>query len=817
MFKIYGKFSFPLLVSLLFLFFHSIQAEVNLSRLSGTVVTAKYLNPDPVWGLSNINDGDIRTSFKITYRDSNWIQFALINQYAITQYSVAFGDDYVGWGPKSWTLYGSNDTLSWTVMDQRPSESFPARNLKKYYSLSNSSTFRYYRIVYRTDINVVSIGEIELNQAVPHDVAPVQIISPVPTINGESTIPKILVRNYGMNSESFPVTCQIDSDGVILYSKSQNVSALSSLDSLIVSFPEWKLPSGMAGHYRLKCWTSLGTDLFPIDDTLQKKLNVNNVVFTSFPKPYQLYARGSDDSATASVTGNITMAGPESVSVTLYKNNVQIFHQAQHLTFSGNSASFAFSPRIHAELSMYKFVFRVDNLVLFTSDSVVSGDAFLVDGQSNSCDGNIVPPQPYLRTFGSWLGVNGTDSQVVVADTEWGLAQTKNHNVNGWGMQIAKKIIDNYSIPVCVITGGVGGTSITAHNRSTSLKSIYGQYYFRINKANLANGIKWVIWHQGEQNVHDTTYKSKFLALCDSWKSDFPNIQHYYLFQTRPCYPSGGIEPVREAQRQLPHVRSNISIMASANAPGYSGHYSAAGYSVLANWMYPLVAHDFYGSTDTFRMRPPEIQSAHFMDRGRTKILLKFDQPVFVPADTSVRHDFRNAAFAMGTVRTPMDSIVADTSANTITLYLHAKSDFNYVSYILDTLAGKTYLGPWLYNTRSIGALTFYRFPVQDSANAATSVTFSVFQEAINEISADPNPFNPSVKIKVNADWNSDYVKSHSKLCIFSLNGQIVADLTSQVKNNEVLWNASAYPSGLYLVKLLTGRQNFMLKIILQK
>ena len=503
-------------------------------------------------------------------------------------------------------------------------------------------------------------------------------------------------------------------------------------------------------------------------------------VLTAFPKTCQLYSRDVQDSAITPIIGAISSAGAESVSVTLYSKNIQVKRLPQALQYSGATASFNFSPKIHAELSMYKYELRIDETLINTADSVVCGDAFLVEGQSNTCseyDDGYVPLNPYVRAFGKSY-CNDPDCWI---DTTWGIALGCNdcsnlpdgHYVNKWGLRIAQKIADNHSIPVCLFTGCWGWTSIESHYRDTAYNSIYGNFLYRIKKANLADGLKWVIWHQGESNPSDTDYKEKFLGLCNTWKSDFPGIQRYYLFQIRSCNNNWGElhEITREQQRRIPEGRPDISIMSTTNIPGNDGcHYSSEGYQLFAERMYPLIARDFYGLEDTVRITPPNIQKAWFegIDHLRLKIL--FDQPVLLPDDSSIQH-----AFGMGSTVSAADSVRADTNANTITLFLGSPSDSTTVSYYFDDWNGDVYFGPWLYNTRGIGALGFYRFPITEKDS--TAIETSLPSPLYFGLTAFPNPFAASMLVKFNVPQSKNKEKQKVYVRIYDLNGKLVQTL----------------------------------------
>jgi hypothetical protein len=73
--------------------------------------------------------------------------------------------------------------------------------------------------------------------------------------------------------------------------------------------------------------------------------------------------------------------------------------------------------------------------------------------------------------------------------------------------------------------------------------TIYGRLFWRVQQARLTHGIRGVLWHQGENDQGADgptgrygweTYKQYFLNMSAAWKEDYPNIQHYYIFQIWP-------------------------------------------------------------------------------------------------------------------------------------------------------------------------------------------------------------------------------------------------------------------------------------------
>lgn len=666
--------------------------------------------------------------------------------------------------------------------------------------------------------DLASWGDAKLITGELHDVAVTRIDAPAKVVRGTSLNPSVEVRNFGSVSESFDVNCRIDSSNINLYSAVHSVSNLAMYDSLTIGFPAWSLPGALKGDYVFSAVTSLNTDEIRSNDTLKTGFSVAHICLSGFPKQLQLYCRDTQDSAEISINDSIDIAGSDSVSLTIYRNGAHHGRIAKKLIYNGNIAPFSLNMKIHAELSLYKFEFRLDNKLLAASDSVVCGDAFFTEGQSNSTSGSALPPNPFIRTFGPWDPAGAAaDSARTVSDTNWGVAGTyvmtpqgpdmyKPRFINRWAARIAQKIIATDSVPVCVMTGGQGGTSFGWHAPSYSLNTIYGKLRYRILKANLQNGLRFVVWHQGEYNSYDTDYKKNFLNLCASWKNDFPGLRQYYLFQVHNGCGGDGLVITREQQRQIPMGRPDISIMSTSGVPGHDGcHFSDAGYDVFADWMYPLIARDFYRSSDTVRITPPEIQGAWYADASHKKVVLQFDQPVVVPADTGIQHAFAlgGDAIQMSLFSTPMDSVRADTAEGRVCLYLKNRSDDSAVTYVMDSWNKALYAGPWLLNTRGIGALTFYRFPITDSQ---TTLLHGPSEDAMsNRLSAVPNPFNPSTTVKYRLAQDG-----RVQIRVYSIDGRLVGklvDATCRPGRYQVTWNGrnqnnQALSSGLYILRL---------------
>ena len=109
----------------------------------------------------------------------------------------------------------------------------------------------------------------------------------------------------------------------------------------------------------------------------------------------------------------------------------------------------------------------------------------------------------------------------------------------------------------------------------------------------------------------------------------------------------------------------------------------------------------------------------------------------------------------------------------------------------------------------NFGLLTFSGKPTAiETGNTESEECFQV----------SPNPFNPSAHIQVNVPIDS----KEWSLNVYNSQGIMVANLSSTlILNNKltgnVEWTAAGLPSGLYVVKLTTGKKQFTRRLTLLK
>ena len=301
----------------------------------------------------------------------------------------------------------------------------------------------------------------------------------------------------------------------------------------------------------------------------------------------------------------------------------------------------------------------------------------------------------------------------------WGKPEYGVHQIGAWGMVLAGNLVTRYGIPVCIMNGAVGGTRIDQHERNEANhedpETIYGRLLTRIKGAKLTHGIRGVLWHQGENNQGSSSptgdydwksYQQYFVDLSAAWKQDYPNIQHYYVYQIWPSGCNMGGTPagdmLLEVQRTLPSLYSNMRIMSTLGiVSGSSGrglaHSDLEGYAQIAQLMSPLVEQDNYGLIPAKEVTAPNLKRAYFTTAAKNEIALDFGQPV-------VWKDECKAWIYLDGVAAPVGS--GKVAGNVITLQLTVPSAAQSISY----LSGKHWDGRpdrLLYGANGIAALAF--------------------------------------------------------------------------------------------------------------
>jgi len=292
-----------------------------------------------------------------------------------------------------------------------------------------------------------------------------------------------------------------------------------------------------------------------------------------------------------------------------------------------------------------------------------------------------------------------------------------------WGMELAKRLVASQQVPIFIINGAVGGTRIDEHQPSPAnhgdLNTIYGRALWRVRQARLTHGIRAVIWHQGESDQGSDgptggygweNYQQYFVDMSAAWKEDFPNLRHYYLFQIWPnaCAMGGqrgSGDRLREAQRTLPRLYSNMDIMSTLGIKPAGGcHYPLAGWAEFARLIQPLIERDFYGRAPAGPITPPDLRRAYYTSPAKGEIALEFDQPVKWREGLASQFylDGQGGRVASGRV-----------SGNVLALKLRGTSSADKITYLKERDWSQEKL---IYGSNGIAALTFADVEIEPSS-----------------------------------------------------------------------------------------------------
>ncbi len=365
------------------------------------------------------------------------------------------------------------------------------------------------------------------------------------------------------------------------------------------------------------------------------------------PMDNQFYARDDKNEGTLHYNGVLDKPA-DSVFLKLYADDKLI--ETQSLKPAADM-SYAFAVKLKPGLIKYKVEFGTKagsaETVVRTVNNLICGDAYLLDGQSNTVADNKggkhgLFQSEWIRSFGGMSGGSQQGWGNAVASSASGDA----YRIGYWGVALADRLVTAHKIPICMINGAVGGTRIDQHQRNESKPedqdTIYGRLLSRVTAAKLTHGIRGVLWHQGENNsgaaapTGDWDYKSYqhyFVEMSACWKQDYPNIRNYYVYQIWPLPCSMGPKgaQIREAQRTLPRLYSNLSVMStigirnSFNGRGLC-HFDWDGYEQFATLMGPLMERDNYGLVPAKPITAPDLKKAWFTTPQQDEIALEFSQ-----------------------------------------------------------------------------------------------------------------------------------------------------------------------------------------------
>ena len=443
------------------------------------------------------------------------------------------------------------------------------------------------------------------------------------------------------------------------------------------------------------------------------------------PEDGQFYTRDEKNEGTLHYNGTLTEAA-DAAFLKLFADDKLVKIETAK---PSADKSYVFAVKLKPGLIKYKVEFGTktggNETVLRRVGDLVCGDAYIIDGQSNALatdTGEKSPPETneWIRSYGR-PSQNPKDNQGNLwCLPVWKAQKGEKAELGWWGMELAKRLLESQKMPIFLINAAVGGTRIDQHQRDaanpTDLTTIYGRMLWRVQQAKLTHGIRGILWHQGENDQGSDgptggfgweSYQPLFVEMAAAWKQDFPNVQHYYVFQIWPNSCSmggrdGAGDRLREKQRTLPQLFSNMSILSTLGVRPPGGcHYPLVGWAEFARMVQPLIERDHYGKASAVPLTAPNLRRVAYTSAAQDTVTLEFDQPV-VWTDALAGQfylDGEKGKVASGSI-----------TGNVLTLKLTQPSVAKQITYLKEIAWNQDTL---LLGANGLAALTFCEVPLQ--------------------------------------------------------------------------------------------------------
>ncbi|SEJ81227.1 Por secretion system C-terminal sorting domain-containing protein [Dyadobacter sp. SG02] len=462
------------------------------------------------------------------------------------------------------------------------------------------------------------------------------------------------------------------------------------------------------------------------------------VLFSKLPQDYQLYPRDPASEARVPVTGVVEETDWKYVSVQVLRNGQPFQYRRAGIQYGANAkGTFSTDATIKAERANYDFkVFLckdADSTLLVTRTRVVSGDVYILSGQSNSTgffgEGDT---SMFCRTFGKITG-NLNTLPYDPADTLWALSNMHSYNngVGTMGFEIQKRLMEQSGIPNCLINAGYHWSAAYSHSlrtesNPTDFNNGYGRMLYRARKAGVADAVKAYIFRQGESEAYGEggNWEGFFDVLYKNLKMDFPGLQKLYVFQIDIIYHVALIGTlIRDYQRRLPTIYPDITSIATVGTTGFDGlHYNRDGNKQSGSELSRLMLRDFYASADTANIASPNLKKAFYNSSEKKSLTLVFDEGQELKYPEPYQHprgpvmdlkDFFYFGHQIGAVAS------GKAEGNRITLDLKTPQNAATLDYLPPYVEQENpyypFTGPYITNARGMRAFTFYDVPIADA------------------------------------------------------------------------------------------------------
>lgn len=459
--------------------------------------------------------------------------------------------------------------------------------------------------------------------------------------------------------------------------------------------------------------------------------------YVDFPTSMQLYQRNEQNISTVPIIVNYDSNVPFthfSLTVTDEDGVIVFYRKSAKVT----SNSFNVNCDIFARLTEYSFSFsgiyasQIDSLIAKSVNGVLCGDITAFYGQSNSIgfDGidsmtNDLKYQKYLRNADyEWSGAP-------VSTLKWNRATVPYAALGIFPLRLGYLLSQSFQVPQAMVSGAVGGATINQlndrivndiYNQSTNYGRFIAKVIFALNEKKL----KRIIWRQGEadaNNLHAAqNYATSFTSLRSNLKQDIAQLEKIYVAQNDIISIDyiGNAEHaglLRDNQRKLGELFSDVEVFATAGMPGYDGlHYNWSGHDALASQLVSMIADDENFEPRTENLYPPNVQEVFFNEaKDSITIMFKPNQVVsFLSQRVYISHTRQLVDYLL--FDHSGASIIGVTADNNrLILSLAQPSLATKLTYLpthLKDAFSNFYDGPVISNTNGIPALSFQDFPI---------------------------------------------------------------------------------------------------------
>ena len=508
--------------------------------------------------------------------------------------------------------------------------------------------------------------------------------------------------------------------------------------------------------------------LFP---SLHSRCQVN---FTAIPKDFAIVPRDiKKNNADILFSGNINATSYKTVRFLTYQNGNQIHDQTQTLNYYSGVADFNYKIKLKAGKFRYNFkviFYGTDSIVKLIKD-VAIGDIFIIQGQSNAVANqyNGTAEPQYLDSFIRSFGTSAFD-QTVATDTFWYIANGNGYYNKGcigqWALVLAKKLLDSFGIPLGIMNGAIGGTSVAQHQRYTpqpnSLNNIYGRLLYRMQKAGVANNVRSIMYFQGESDgPYPAFHDSLFRILYKDWFIDYKGIQQNYFVQVRTGGCGSPTAAFSEVQRQFEFTLNKLKVISANGLNAHDGcHYGFVnGYELLGKEISALAGRDLYNSNRKTNIDPPNISTAFYSNASLSEIVLEMKQPkdsIFADAN------FFNQFYING-----------DNGVSVIGGYIKNNKVYLTLNQGTCKTISLTYLTkpgsqPWVKNKTGAGLIGCHKIPIQKTMikpiySGCPNSDFFLGEDSIpgytyKWIRKKDGSIKKTARIKVNLTYDDDYI-----------------------------------------------------------